>query len=312
MAVNGTKSPHKEANRLSTMLRMALGEDRFPIDVPQLALEVSKNNEDPIEKVVGGELPGFEGMLRAHRKRPGWHIVYNEEPRYRGRERFTVAHELGHYMLHRPKLGQVDYPNGQLSRSCDFQCLPLQSNAWKAAEKQREEEADTFASYLLMPLDDYRMQVTGLEMTRSLLGHITDRYGVSLLAAVRKWIEFTDRRAAMVVATDGFALWGRASKAAFQSGVFTRSGMEIPDGSIAALGPRVLQPGDDCAVAHPSGVWTFSRGPEPARELTFFSERFRMSVSLLHFDDDGRGAEINEEEPWDAFDQFTANGQSPM
>jgi len=37
-----------------------------------------------------------------------------------------------------------------------------------------------------------------------------------------------------------------------------------------------------------------------------------MSVSLLNFDEDGRGAEINEDEPWDAFDQFTANGQSPM
>ncbi len=311
MTVDGKKSPHKEANRLSTMLRMALGEDRFPIDVPRLALEVSKNNEDPIEKVVGGDLPGFEGMLRAHRKRPAWHIVYNEEPRYRGRERFTVAHELGHYLLHRTKLGHVDYPDGKLSQSCDFQCLPLQSNAWKAAEKQREEEADTFASYLLMPLDDYRTQVDGLEMTRSLLGHITDRYGVSLLAAVRKWIEFTDRRAAMVVATDGFALWGRASKAAFQSGVFIRSGMEIPDGSVAALGPTVFRPADDCAVAHPSGVWTFSRGSEPARELTFFSERLGISVSLLHFDEDGRGTEINEEEPWDAYDQFMANGQFP-
>ena len=310
MAVDGKKSAQKEANRLSMLLRMALGEDRFPIDVPRLALEVSKNNEDPIETVVGGDLPGFEGMLRAHRKRPAWHIIYNEEPRYRGRERFTVAHELGHYMLHRPKLGQADYPDGQLARSCDFQCLPLQSNAWKVAEKLREEEADTFASYLLMPLDDYRKQVDGLEMTRGLLGHMTDRYGVSLLAAVRKWIEFTDRRA-MVVATDGFALWGRASRAAFKSGVFIKSGMEIPDGSVAALGPIASQPRDDCAVAQPSGVWTFSRGSEPARELTFFSKRLGISVSLLHFDDDGRGAEITEEEPWDAYDQFTANGQFP-
>ena len=309
MARDGKKTPPKEANRLSIMLRMALGENRFPIDIQQLALEVSKNNEDPIEKVVSGDLPGFEGMLRAHRKRPAWHIIYNEEPRYRGRERFTVAHELGHYMLHRPKLGQADYPAGLLSRSCDFQCLPLQSNAWKAAEKLREEEADTFASYLLMPLDDYRVQVDDQEMTRSLLGHITDRYGVSLLAAVRKWIEFTDRRAAMVVATDGFAVWGRASRAAFKSGVFIQSGMEIPDGSVAALGSTALQPGEDCAVALPSGVWTFSRGSEPARELTFFSERLGISVSLLHFDDEGRGAEITEEEPWDAYDQFTANGQ---
>jgi hypothetical protein len=36
-----------------------------------------------------------------------------------------------------------------------------------------------------------------------------------------------------------------------------------------------------------------------------------MSVSLLHFDDDDRGAEINEEEPWDAYDQLMANGQFP-
>lgn len=63
MAVNGTKSPHKEANRLSTMLRMALGEDRFPIDVPLLALEVSKNNEDPIEKWLGVNFPGLKACF---------------------------------------------------------------------------------------------------------------------------------------------------------------------------------------------------------------------------------------------------------
>ncbi|WP_426034736.1 hypothetical protein [Cypionkella sp. TWP1-2-1b2] len=62
-------------------------------------------------------------------------------------------------------------------------------------------------------------------------------------------------------------------------------------------------------MALPSGVWTFSRGSEPARELTFFSERLGISVSLLHFDDDRKGAEIVEDEPWDAYDQFTANGQ---
>ncbi len=87
--------------------------------------------------------------------------------------------------------------------------------------------------------------------------------------------------------------------------------MEIPDGSVAALGPTALQPEVDHAVALPSGVWTFSRASEPVRELTFFSERLRISVSLLHFDDDGRGTEINEEDPWDSYDQFTANGQFP-
>lgn len=60
------KSPQQEANRLSIMLRHVLGEDRFPVDVEALAREVSRNNVDPIGKIVGGELPGFEGMLRPH------------------------------------------------------------------------------------------------------------------------------------------------------------------------------------------------------------------------------------------------------
>lgn len=92
----------------------------------------------------------------------------------------------------------------------------------KDAESEREEEADTFASFLLMPFDGYRNQIGGQEMTRDLLGHVTDRFGVSLLAATRKWIEFTNTRAAMVVARDGFALWGRASTSACKSGVFIR------------------------------------------------------------------------------------------
>ena len=108
------------------MLREVLGDDRFPVDVQALAREVSRNNVDPIRKIVGGDLPGFEGMLRPHRKRPEWHIVYNDDKRYRGRVRFTIAHEFGHYQLHRPVLSGDDYKTGTLVRDCDFQCKPLQ------------------------------------------------------------------------------------------------------------------------------------------------------------------------------------------
>lgn len=104
MAEGAAKSPRKEAIRLSKLLELSLGADRFPVDVAALAKEVSRNCGDPIDKIIGDELPGFEGMLRPHRKRPAWHIVYSTTPQYRGRERFTIAHEFGHYMLHRPEL----------------------------------------------------------------------------------------------------------------------------------------------------------------------------------------------------------------
>lgn len=304
MANGKQKSPQYEANRLSIMLRHVLGEDRFPVDVEALAREVSRNNADPIGKIVGGDLPGFEGMLRPHRKRPEWHIVYNDDPRYRGRVRFTIAHEFGHYQLHRPALSDRDYVAGTLQRNCDFQCKPLLPNAWQEAERQREEEADTFASFLLMPLDDYRAQVSGEEMTVDLLDHITDRYGVSLLAACRKWIDFTDRRAVMIVARDGFARWGRASKSALKSGIFVRIGMPIPDDALAAIGADERGFVSDRPVQRPAGVWHFSRGSEPVQELAMVSDFLDMSLTILQFDDALDVREIEGEEPWDAYDQF--------
>lgn len=304
------KSPQQEANRLSIMLRQVLGESRFPVDIEALAGEVSRNNEDPIGKIVGGDLPGFEGMLRPHRKRPEWHIIYNDDPRYRGRTRFTIAHEFGHYQLHRPLLSNQDYSTGNLQRECDFQCKPLRPSAWEDAERQREEEADTFASFLLMPLDDYRTQVNGEEITVDLLNHVTDRYGVSLTAACRKWIDFTDERAVMLIARDGFAKWGRASRSALKSGIFVRSGMPIPGDALAAIGSDERGFLSKRPVSRPAGIWSFSRGSEPVRELTMVSEFLDMSLTILQFDDAVDVRDIEGEEPWDAFDQFQSGYKS--
>ena len=298
------KSPKRAATDLNTILRTVLGEERFPVDVEALAMEVSRNYPDPITVVKGVDIDGFEGMLRARRKKPGWQILYHNEERYRGRQRFTLAHEFGHYLLHRKPLTPADYRDGELPDGFDFECVPMQSNQWKDAEKEREEEADTFASYLLMPIDDYRKQVAGNEMSRALLGHVTSRYGVSLTAAARKWIEFTDRRAAMLVARDGFVLWGRASSAAFKSGIFIPSGTPIPDGSVVAQGPVGQQSQSDQSVGVPAGVWHFSRGTEPVRELSVFSERLGLSITLLHFENEDPGREYDDDEPWDTYDQF--------
>lgn len=307
----GRKSPIREANRLTILLRTVLGEDRFPVDVAALAREVSRNHEDPITDIKGVDIDGFEGMLRARRRQPGWQILYNVQSRYRGRERFTLGHEFGHYLLHRRPLTAAHYRDGELPDGFDFECLPLQLDQWKIAERDREEEADTFASYLLMPIDDYRQQVSGMEMSRPLLDHVIDRYDVSLMAAARKWIEFTDTRAAMVVACDGFALWGRASTAAYKSGVFIRSGMEIPDRSIAGMGSTGTHARAEHPVALPSGVWTFSRGTEAVRELTFFSDRLGFSISLLQFDTTTplEGLDDDSRE-MDTYDKFILNGQS--
>ncbi len=305
------KSPKKAANELSMLLAHVLGEDRFKRGLDEIILEYTKNQGDPIARVVGDSLGAFEGMLRPGRRKPCWHIVYNNDTEYRGRERFTLAHELGHYLLHRRALTVADFTRGIDDHDLEeraFSCNPLNRHLWGKSKEEIESEADSFASYLLMPLDDYRKQVVGQAMSLELLRHVAQRYGVSLTAVVRKWIEFTDQRAAMVVGRDGFALWGWASDSAKKSGIFIRSGMELPEMSIAGRGPSAQNGEANLPIALPANVWTFARGSEPVRELTIFASRLGQTLSILLFEEVAHRGSLEEPRDWDTYDQFRWRG----
>jgi hypothetical protein len=79
-----------------------------------------------------------------------------------------------------------------------------------------------FASYLLMPLPDYRQQVwraVDLDVMR----HCADRYGVSVTAAILKWLSYTEEKAIVVMSIDGYMKWSWSSTPAFKSGAFFRT-----------------------------------------------------------------------------------------
>ena len=142
------KKPMAEANRISSMLNMVLGSDRFPVKVDELALEYSQQcfPDDPITQVRGEELDDFDGLLKVNKARNKWLIIYNSAVSSEGRKRFTIAHEFGHYILHR---------NQQSEFSCGTDDIETGDS------RDIELEADLFASTLLMPLDDFRRQVDG-------------------------------------------------------------------------------------------------------------------------------------------------------
>lgn len=304
MSTEKRKSATRTATDLSQVIRAVLGDSRFPIDVEAWAFEFSRQQPDPIETIAKVSIEGFDGMLRLHPKRQAWQIFYAEQLMYPGRERFTLAHEFGHYFLHRKELLSVHAVSDATAEEIAYRCLPLQMDCWSKQDERREDEADTFACNLLMPFDDYRAQVGGMEMSGGLLTHVTDRYGVSLTAAVRRWIEFTDARALMIVARDGFALWGRASKAAYKTGIFVRSGMDVPEQSLAGRGQGGSLAMTDRPTALPAGIWTFARGSEPVKELTIVSERLGVSLTILQFEQNVGYRVEDDEEPWDSYDQF--------
>jgi hypothetical protein len=263
------RTPAAWANRLSRLLAAALGDQRFPVDVERLALEYTREVfEDPITKVIPAELRGFEGALyRSPSGKARWCIVYNQAIESPGRIRFTLGHELGHYLLHRAEREA-------------FECTPRDMARWREDDGRRELEANRFASYLLMPIDDFRRQVDGQALDLDLFQRCADRYGVSLMAAILKWLEFTPRRAILVVTRDSFIDWAVSSTPALRSGRFFRtrnqSPIEVPRQSLAGVADPLQ--GHEHERDHPPGVWFQD---EPVSEIAVISDRFEMTMSLL-------------------------------
>lgn len=223
-----TLTPSKAAHQLTKILNLfasAHGQPRFPVDVEALAYETFRifKWNDPITKVMAAPIPSFEGALMSDDGRKKWLMLYNDQLRSAGRIRFTQAHELGHYVLHR-------------SLRDTFQCSTGDMIDLAADERTIESQADVFASTLLMPLDDFRSQMPAIP-TLEALGAAAERYGVSLTAAALRWIKHTDACAMLVVHRDGFIDWTCSSQSARAGGAFIRAGLAptaIPEGSLAA------------------------------------------------------------------------------
>lgn len=226
--MNMTWTPPKAANRLSSIaatFSQVHGVSRFPVDVTMVALEAAQifGWSDPITDIQPMDLPGFEGALFPNCTRTQWMLLYNHTLKSEGRIRFTQAHELGHYILHR-------------WQKENFQCSEEDMLDWSDEERNIEAQADQFASYLLMPLDDFRQQM-GSVVDLDAFSHCAERYGVSLTAVILKWLQYTDQSAVLVLSRDGYMLWSVSSRAAMKAGAFykTRKNVvPIPSGSVAA------------------------------------------------------------------------------
>lgn len=273
---NEAWTPTRAAIRITKQLNLfseCHGLPRFPINVPELAMEAANlfGWVDPITEVKAESIPGFEGALFANEARSKWMLLYNKDLTSTGRIRFTQAHELGHYILHRLE-------------SDHFECTDKDMLNWAPGSRNIEAESDLFASYLLMPLDDYREQLKSTPISLDLLGHCADRYGVSLTAAILKWLECTEESAVFIMSKDGFIDWSHSSTRAMKAGAFfaTRKGgpIPIPESSLA----------NDDSVAHDrlgkniaASVW-FPKAEEQfsLREMKIRADQYDTTLTLLH------------------------------
>lgn len=288
------RAPERWAVDLSIVLRQILGETRFPIRVDRLALEYTRQRypEDPITRVRSRPLSGFEGALvRAKRAEDGWGIAYADSIQSEGRKSFTIAHEFGHYLIHR-----AAYPDG-------FRCRQEDMLVWSSEYNQLEQQANRFAADLLMPRDDFSAQIARRDRPDlDRLCSCAERYGVSLTAATLRWLDYTERRAMLVVARDGYILWARSSDPALRSGAYIKTrGLPprpVPTGSLADLSGRSRD--FDPVARHLAGVWL----AEPVEEQILLSDRYDLTLSLLHLPGSAPRSAWHEEEAADTLDMI--------
>lgn len=267
-------TPQRAATRLikvAEIFSKVHGVARFPVDVPSLALEAARifGWSDPITQVQAANIKGFDGALFPGEDKREWLLLYNEAVTSAGRVRFTQAHELGHYILHR-----------QLRES--FQCSDADMLNWSNDDKNLEVQADLFASYLLMPLDDYRKQVT-CAVDLEVLAHCADRYGVSLTAAILKWLQYTDEKAVLVMSNDGFINWACSSEPAAKAGAYFRTRNNVIPVPSEALAANADIKHDRFGTEIAASIWfPHANSNTPLREMKIYTEQYDSVLSLLH------------------------------
>lgn len=244
--------------------------DRFPVDVKRLALNAHEvfRWRDPICKIEAASIEGFEGCLVPNDDRSQWLILYSDQVRSAGRIRFTQAHELGHYLLHR-----FDQDS--------FHCTEADMVNWSKEAVGMEGQADEFASYLLMPLDDYRRQIPE-EVNLDVFSACAERYGVSLIAAILKWLSDTTEKAVLVYSTDGFMNWAFSSEPAYKAGAFFKTKGRVVPLPVSSLAADSTVSRDCVGRPLSANLW-FKHAVEGmhVREMKIVAERLGTVISLL-------------------------------
>ncbi len=167
---------HRQLGRLSCAV---------PVEVIARALNITE-----IRKEV---LDGCEGMLLTNRMRSHGKVLVNTRGGPR-RARFSIAHELGHFLLESHKLSDAH----------GFVCTPqdMGESRENTFHQRQEREANRFAIELLAPGYRLKSHLAGEPDLRSAV-QMRRELEISLEAAVRRYVEMHDEPLAAIMTKGG-------------------------------------------------------------------------------------------------------------
>jgi Zn-dependent peptidase ImmA (M78 family) len=207
----------------------------------------------------------YDGALLRIRDAQRGCIVINSRIREESRKRFTLAHEIGHFVL--PGQQEVSAP-----------CQQQRIENWDADLYRPELEANRFAAEILMPrglMAEFVQSEPSLESIRS----IAQLCGTSLTASAVRLITLTPHRAAVVWSQNQKILWSKQSAGFVR---WIRKG-EVRENSFAAQSYRKQSVPDQLAPVAAS-AWLYEKGLREGAQIweqSMALNRYGAVLSLL-------------------------------
>ncbi|MGH7947196.1 MAG: ImmA/IrrE family metallo-endopeptidase [Opitutaceae bacterium] len=193
-------------------------------------------------------------------------ITISERIKERGRQRFAISHEIGHWELH-------------AVRSQVFLCTAEDMRDYQSSPE--EIEANIFASELLMPMRMMLPKYRTMEPSLAVSEDIASRFDVSLTAATLRYVSKFDHPLMVVFSSKGRVTWWRRNDEHMQF-LYFEPGQPLAESSRAvAVGGG--ESSDASPVPVPWAAW-FSHLPGRTGHLREQARRFEnydVVMSLL-------------------------------
>ena len=209
----------------------------------------------------------FDGLLEYDNNE--FHIYINTDRTLNhSRQRFTFAHELGHFFIdeHRNALA-----NGQTPYHSSFTNF--------SSEILVEREADFFAACLLMPrtriLNEYKQYK---KFSISIINHISKKYQTSFISTLFRLFYLDVHPLVIVYAKDGQVCWIMKSKD-FRYYLRCKKPF-IPENSIMY---EYFKSGKKYTVTQQiwTGDWFYDRNEEKIYEYCWYYDRHKICYSIV-------------------------------
>jgi Zn-dependent peptidase ImmA (M78 family) len=229
-----------------------------------------QNNLGAVANAIGLEVvyratESYDGALLRVQGVPRGTVIINTNIREEARQRFTLAHEIAHFVL----------PN---QRDLLTPCAQSSIERWASNIALAEHEANQFAAQILMPQIAIQDHLR-LEPSFASAMAIAQRCGTSLTASGYRLVSLTSFPAALVWSEQGQVRWYKASD---EFGRWIRRGSlstatYAADCFVGKPVPEKLEP-------VPAEAWLFEKGLRSGSRIWEHSRalpRYRSVLSLL-------------------------------